>query len=355
MVSSYQTSTEEGFSLTIEGANFGAGPHIVVFDDFDNRLPGSTLTDGPPTIGHWYTGSTPITNSGGVDGNQSALVLDSDNTGRTPMVAGIADPSQPRGLKLFQEVFFQVDIKDLGYFPGRDGTADTFSTESSAKDVWMMLGPRGDNTSYSKTDGHDLIIPTWTGGGFSVGGNETRMSPSYWQKGLNGDWAFQDWNQITFHARLDPANPYGDVIAGIFGYTNNSGTVFNPRAGNFMSDQTADGIQEAAWDRLKIGGWYRAGGDNRKRIMDNVYVAVGDNAAARVEIANSKDYFAATRRYILPHQVWSSGRIVTRAIALKGVDLPGFYVFVTDGEGRRTTQGVPVCPQCPSAPRLQIH
>lgn len=75
---------------------------------------------------------------------------------------------------------------------------------------------------------------------------------------------------------------------------------------------------------------------------DDVYLSIGPNAQARVEIADSPVYANAREIVIQPSTSWSDNQI--KVIVQKGAlsSLSNSYLFVTDKDGNRNALGVPV-------------
>ena len=101
-----------------------------------------------------------------------------------------------------------------------------------------------------------------------------------------------------------------------------------------------------AWDRLSIVGYFRSGNSYPRDnyVIDDVYLAVGPNSAARVEIGNKSDYFSCTKMAISTPTSWSDTRI--NVTLREGNFNPGekAYLFIVDADnnpspGRPVTFG----------------
>jgi len=353
------TSIEAGDEsrLVIHGSGFGSGPSVKLYDDFSRAEQRNGTLALSALVGQWnWLSSTPtgIISAGMADNGKGIYVLKHEES-RVSLEFGVPDPESVHGYEHFQEVYLSYTVKDFGDFPGPGGGPETFSDRSSIKDAWLMFGSRGDNTSYAVSQGspagHDLVATTWTGGSFATGGNNTRMSPSFWHHPLRDNWAFQDWNTIMFHAKLNPDDPYGDA-EGFLGFTNRNMTHFRSREGNFMTDQTDEGVPYPYWDRVKFYAWMR-GGENVARAMDNVYVATGANANARVVLTDtSYDENPGKLIHALPLE-WSDSRIT--------VELPrGFnpedltLTVINSGESNSNSIPVTLCLECPESITLDV-
>ncbi len=351
--------------LTISGSGFGGGPRVVMFETFEGGPHGQAVSADSPRVGEWVDVPHPdenrrawFTESAALSGSYSAVMRYTDQSSQTfPLVFGVKDSSGFHGLEPFQEIYFSYSVKDLREFPGRNGTNDSFSDISSTKDAWLMLGNRGDNTSLTAPDGnqgHDLYVPAWTGSGFNIAGNQTRMSPAFWQNEITNRWSFSGWNTKFFHAALNPNDPYGEA-RGFFGFVNENGYFMNHRAGNFMSNQEHDGVSPY-WDRIKFIAWLRTDDRDVKRVMDNVYVAIGSNANARVVVADRPNLNVASEVHHLLPLHWSDSEIVLDVGAANLPSDRAWYVFVIDAQERVVDTGFSYCPKCPDAPVLSgVH
>ena len=325
---------DDGQTLVVCGGGFGdLGPDIVLFDDMEGQDTDSAVLDATQPIGAWISGSSTYVDDAARSGRMAMLAADNsgEDNGRST-VFGIPDESAALGLREFDELFVSWALMDLGDFPGNNSSPTSFSSDSSAKDIWLMYGDRGDNYDYScstgECNGHDVVLGTHTGqGSFAIGGNTSAGQwwlPDYWQ--------FQAWNAMSTWMRLDRSDPYG-AIEGVFEHVSPSGYVRSEYDEPML--ETLDGIPPA-WDRLKFGAWYRDAGDIR-RVFDDVYIAVGPGAAARVELANAADITQATKRSICTVDSWSDGRIEL-TVHTGDLDLGNetLYLFVVDAENQRS-------------------
>lgn len=346
-------------TIIIKGAGFGPGPNVVLYDDFSNTKIGSTDIRLHPQKGSWYetrhSGDPSKALRQGLEGSQgsSLAVRSADGTSYHKLTFGVEDASGVHGLKHFQEVYFSYSIKDEGEFPGPNGGYENFSDVSSTKDAWMMFGNRGDNTKYAVDglgipSGHDLYIPAWTGSGFTIAGNNTHMSPSYSQSKLKSEWSFGSWVTMMFHAKLDPTDPYG-MADGFFAFLNQNTFHIDHREGNFMDDQTDDGVPYPYWDRIRFFAWLRTGDAEVTRLLDNIYVAIGDNANARVLLSDSKSLQTSRKvKHLLPDE-WADNEITLKTNSSDSNNLGYLHVINSKNE---VSESIPVCVSCPAAPSI---
>lgn len=114
-----------------------------------------------------------------------------------------------------------------------------------------------------------------------------------------------------------------------------------------MEDQTEEGVSYPYWDRIKFNAWTRSGDNPVKRLYDNIYVAVGDNANARVVIADAEDLNNATRLVHLLPITWEDDRILAEIPELDGSREQFVHVITA---GNEFSAGIPLCVTCPNPP-----
>ncbi|RAL24678.1 hypothetical protein DL240_00265 [Lujinxingia litoralis] len=327
---------EEGQTLVICGRGFGTqGPTTFFLEDFEAGQAGASLqTDA--TRGQWLDPKGTYVDDDALSGINALLVADHIETeGRgVSAVLGFPDDQGDFGLKHFNEFFVHWSMRDLGDFPGHDSSPTSFSSDSSAKDIWVMYGDRGDNYDYScsrgSCNGNDIVLATHTGqGSFKHDGNNTNSN--WW---IGGYWAFQQWNTLSTYLKINPEDPYG-ATTGVFEHLSAGQGVYRSTYNEGVLREDLTEIPPV-WDRLKFGAWYRTAGDVR-RLMDEIYVAVGPGAAARVEVANAPNFDEATRVIISPVNAWTDTRIeVDLRLADLATSDEELYLFVVDAHHRRS-------------------
>ncbi len=329
VVNGVQGDWTRGKNVVIQGSGFGSkGPSVVVFDSFDAGSNGAPINVNAD-VGTWLdVKNNTYTSKSGYSGSNSVIVV---GPGVEGSLTGGKKGSGPHGLDAFQEIFFAVAIKDLGAFPS--GTKTSFSDSSSTKDTWLMLGGRGDNASFSG-NGHDLYITGHTGNGASkIAGNTTKTS---WWVTMKDYWQFGDWNRQTFYGKLNPSNPYGGA-EGKFTVINAGGLFVSDYTGSLMTQLS--GVDDS-WDRVKFGAWYRDTSETF-RIMDDMYMATGPGARARVEVCDKPNYSDCTKVGILVPTSWSNSQVSATYYGAP-VSPSNAYMYVFDASGNHNSTGYPV-------------
>lgn len=378
----------KSIEVSIQGKGFGPQPRVIVYDDFDDGEDGAYMTDlDAPKIGAWYeirefAREQPIyyADSSYV-GRNSIIVREANHPSgyggtRGMVAAGNEVPSNHKGLEYFTEIFTSVWMKDVFKTPGGNGTETSFSTDpvSTSKEIWFMLGNRGDRRPPDNwSQGHDIFT---VGRGGSTerwsanGGNNTSNTVGTIDENVAGVdgvvhdahnfWKFQGWNRFYHWARLNVDDPYGATSSSALGYFNGEQHSYTRNLGRIqlINDMTMWDVPVAAWDRVKVPGWYRGGNEPVRRLFDEIYIAIGPNAQARVELGDSPAYYESRRLAIVPASQWSAEEIV--------VNVPDYvtnsfgdkaYVFFIDGEGNVSSPGLPIegCAKCPKPPVATVE
>lgn len=351
-----QLGIDTAGKIQIKGSGFGEGPQIALYDNFDKAsvINGQLVLE--PQIGSWL--QTSSLNPELYRESEHDLSLIVRGSSDANLTFGIPDSSGVHGLMPFQEIYFSYAVRDLGAFPGQGGTKTSFSDVSSTKDAWMMFGGRGDNTTYAVSQGspagHDLYIPAWTGSGFNIAGNNTLMTPSFWQPELGDKWSFGNWNFNMFHASLNPNDPYG-MAEGFFSFINDNSYHRNTRSGNFMHDQSEDGVPYPYWDRIKFFAWMRESHDDVQRIFDEVYIAIGPNANARALVTDAPTLEESSVAYHLPIESWGPNAIVAPIPDHIRAELESAYYLIVLDSDNASSKGFKLCQRCPEPPQVQLQ
>jgi len=278
----------DGNTLTITGCGFGAnGPTLVIYDEFE--LHGGASVDDEidttATVGSW-TGGSAGGRAGGIpnykahphSGSHSALGVEGYDNG------GSWDASPNAIVKVtaapFHNIFwsFAVMVPDGYTFPGST-VEDAFPPSGSIwKMSWIYKTCCGVNdfVAYSHNNGSGHILS-----GNDVGG----------EYASNG-WAFDVWNRFSFSYDWGPTNTGTMQIAhnvreGI-GFNDDDTAPFTLEGGT--SPYEMQRIEIPAWAGNNHGDW-----QDVRVVYDDVYVAIGDYANARVEIGDNATYKSSTR------------------------------------------------------------
>ncbi len=275
-----------------ETTHWGGGPNTHIYDTMER--PNAAAGDVPRRIaphGKWdrYSG-LPELHSNSHSGEFSARIQDK-NSGRK-FKARFEETT---------EVFLSYALK----IP--DGKAMLGGEESGEfpeSSVWKMAWLFNEDTS----DDVDICLPSWTPS-LSIGGNslnpdvaiDDNKKPAWW---LWGEWMrFSIWLECGD----DPANDPGRIRFQVVAEGEQTRVVADGE-----DEIMSDGEPPYAWKRLNILGWSQnknVSGDNVEALYDDIYLATGADANARVELTDNSVYEDSTRMQLCKVRSWSDNRV----------------------------------------------
>ena len=320
----------DGLALSVSGTNFGASSATVeLYDTFEN---GTEAFDSlEANIGSWTSRSAPypqVLVDDGYSGAHSIQVYDTVNE-----VAAIA---KKVFLAPVSEVFvsYWIKIPAGSYFPCAT-SAETLATQSCWKMSWLMygdLGYQGEN---------DICVPTYIGTNHLVlAGNDytPQIDGDYLDYGISSWWVWDRWMRISTWIKADPVNPSttpGNIEVDIFSGASRLTEAWSIVV--FDDDQIA--TVEKKWDRINVPGWIGPGYSNIKPLYDDIYVATGDNARARIEVSNAATFAASTNSTIQIVTAWGTDAITATLNLGSFQDGDHIYLYVVDADGAVNANG----------------
>ncbi|RPI76344.1 MAG: hypothetical protein EHM45_13190 [Desulfobacteraceae bacterium] len=333
---------QNGYSLTVTGSGFGAnGPQIVIFDDFESGVAGNEIRTGSGSapVGQWDrlgggdNSCHPIYGSGySVSGRQAMQV---DNTKKTNTGTDSNCAAIIKNLNA-TDIFIAYWL----YMP----TTSSFPCYSHGDCNWKPVWFVGQDTRYA-----DEIIPRGLG---PVADNNSPLSD--WGVTCNGcaspkennfSWSMQKgkWYRIWswIHGTALP-DKTGRKLLWISSVDDNmpvtkkldvTQAVFDPALGSqFLS--------------LNFGGWGRwcniaTNPDCTESAarFDDIYLAKGPNAMARVEIGDAAVYSMCKRLTVAAVSYWSESLITATVFQGSFVNLNNAYLYVFDADGNVNPTG----------------
>jgi hypothetical protein len=107
----------------------------------------------------------------------------------------------------------------------------------------------------------------------------------------------------------------------------------------FDGDDTPDGYEFeddaiSQWNYFRVPGWKRPGDDNAETIYDDIYIAIGAHARARIEIGNAPNYDDSTVLAIATPTAWQDNAITTTIRQGSFNSGETAYLFVIDENGK---------------------
>jgi len=323
-------TVSDGNAISISGSDFGpSGPNVRLFDNFQGT-PGE-LVSMQATVGNWSgTNNTPPSYIADEGANVSALTVDS---GVRQLKVSFADS---------QEAYLSYRVRvPLGYFiPGHtDPSNDIEVTQSSWKFAWLM-----DN--YCTMDDDYCLPSRINNGNFAVGGNDTAFTLYTGKNILPNRWfSMLGWNGFSVWLKGGTPNPR-DVngYAWASGASQEFGRHIYSKSGVIFDGYEPDKYCENdidRWNSMTMPGWIGGSKENVRAIYDDVYLAIGPNSAARVEIGNTADYGSSTKLAIATPSSWSDNSI--SVTVREGNFAPGeqAYLFVVDSNNNPSV-GYPI-------------
>lgn len=315
--------------ITVQGTSFGQAPNVILFDTFDNdqAAQDSTVLMAADQIGSWTTTNqfhpTSYSNNSR-SGGFSAKVF-----------SGKANSMQQLQLQIpqTQEIYvsYWVRLDGSSYFPGDLVTAArTFSDDSSFKFLWLF-----DQDVQGKSS--DVVLPSHVGkGNFYLAGNDFNMVTNIG----NEWWSWDSWMKMSFWLKANPTDPtasgtvYFDTVSSEHGYKHRSYSVpvFD-----------ADGLADKVYRQMNFPGWVKSVQDaNTDILYDDIYVSVGPNAAARLELGDAPNLSDVKRLDLLKINSWSDSQITANYPTVPGSMLNTMYLYVTTSDGKTSEKGIPV-------------
>lgn len=334
-IMSVSGTVSDGQVLTITGGGFGSGCSSVWFEDYSDGVLNSDIKldntvfnvtgDGTGTFAKRVSDSR--------SGSLAASVFQETLAGGQWVSHGLH-----RTFSAVTELFVSqaVKIPSGSRFPGTgggtSGTNADYSSDSSWKTVWVTGGSTGTN---------DIVIPSHIGVGvWSHIGNDLPdkrnwgADPTWWEWGA--------WNRLTTWMK---AGDTPEVDAGqlYFQVANTADTLFEDSTTPVIF---SGGTNPYNWTDVRVGGWIKDTATQNDVVVlyDDIYIAAGDNAAARVELGNNAVYENCTDLAVCDHNTWADGSLSVNCRE-GGLNLSAnTWLFVTtaDNTTRYSTQVVTV-------------
>lgn len=301
----------DGQDIVISGYDFGPnGPNLILFDDFESGTPGETIMTGSASskVGSWgaIDNNPYYTDSASVSGE---LAFQADQSTHYAIWAQADLPSNTRDVFLSWWLFLPA---------GDNAPGEGSANGRNWKQMWLQGESTGDD---------DLVLPSWHYT-WQIGGNEN--DPGYsnyttvnFQKG--------EWKRLWIWIK----GGYQDDGELAFWELTGSGVIQRE------DDKNVNTLKSGgAFERVRVNGYGRQA-PNCHPTFDDVYVAAGPYAQARIEVGNSSTYANSTNITILTPTSWNDNEIV--ATVRQGVFNSGdsAYLFVFDADGN-ASNGFPV-------------
>lgn len=333
-----ETDAAGYYTVTLEGKDFGSGAKIVIYDDFNSQNTGSSVVLDKALIGTWSPSSSYSALPTIVDykGDKAIQVHNTAGIG-TAKIAQIETIFSETANSAF--ISYSVVVPQGKYFAGATSDA-TFPDASTWKFTWISDGAEG---IASQTQ-FNMCIPTHTGdGSFMLAGNST----SYGWASIQDSWSWHEKNYFAFGMKANQTTPKtlpGYIYFQLTGKKGNSFTHTKTDIPLFQENNTT------SFDRVKFPGWFGNGDlSNFDAYYDDIYVAIGENAFARIELSNDPSVNKSTFNVTLPFITWSNTKITTKLFKNYLGKPGGLYIRAYNANNESKFIKLP-CPKCPKPP-----
>lgn len=311
-----------GQSCTLTGSSFGAtGPTVVLFDDFESGTNGADISGNSPKVGNaWSTTggrSSPIYTTGNARGGSSSKALRAW-CGTT----GTEDYQQIYGSYTGATTVYQsywVLIPTGQNYPGQ-----------SISNINWKLSWIGSTGAWPDNDFTSIVYISSTQ--FAAGCDDPGDGPGqrfgYVDEGEFSPWPLSPGTWMRFSTYFRGATSGGAVRAF---QTTGSGTseltLGNPAPANTYTQDSGHN-----WTWITFPGYSR-GETNTYIHHDDIYVATGSGALARVEIGNASTYATCTNLAVCTVTSWSASSIAFTVRSGSFSPTASVYLYVVDSNG----------------------
>lgn len=319
-ISNISGTISNGQSIVISGSGFGAtGPDIKVFDDFESGTNGSYInsdTSGitsSATVGSWE----PCV---GCDIYRSTYSTDFAHGGTKSSRQNWTTNMQEGGRFLAETWTTPVTEVYLSYWvylPSGMSTPDGGFSSPNWKMYWFY------ETPYPTNDYSTETIYDPPGGGLSFGCVNDCLSNRIVQDFTPfASWSNGQWQRMEIYLK---AGATAGAIQEHFTNASYPRTQIVNMTGKTINAGTT------GWDTFHIPGFARAD-TTTNTYYDDIYVATGDGARARVEIGNNSTYSSCTNLAVITPTSWGDTSI-TATVRTGSFTSGTAYLFVVDALG----------------------
>lgn len=325
----------ESDKVIISGGDFGAAPHIIAFDNFDTESNIKNILIEKNNS--WHTNILKKIDLKGNASHQPNRNKYFDKNG-----ASAKDMAQLtiEFDAVYRDVFlsFSVAVPKGTTFAGSSVERE-FPNISSWKLSWLMLGKNG-----FQDENFDVCIPSHVGNGsFVLGGNDGNIS---WLRHGNEWWDWDNYNHFSSFISFDQEIPTNAEVD--FNFSVNNTVTYYETSGKIPASRLSS--SRLGFDRVLFPGWW-GNGDNTNfdALYDNIYVAVGKNALARIVLSDAPSIAKSNTLITIPALEWKNGEIV-----LEQSNIPsdqGYYLHIYNTAGEKSREENRICPKCPAFER----
>jgi len=341
-VSGITGTMEDSTQITISGSSFGDnGPSIFFFENFESGEHDTALSD-TAQIGTWY-----FTHSTYVPEYMDGVVYSGNTVGE--LVEGFSQRCKLRFDPVTEfYVSYKVMVPDGYNWPESYAEETFYSLGSSWKLSWIYDAGGGD--SFSNND--DYCIPTYgSTDGFSISGNDhSHEQAAEFGRVSSNDlwWSWDEWNRVSCYMKAgnDPDSDNGIMWAQAMSESYGQKDTLRTDVPVFdgydcdNGDGCGQDDETFQWTMMNFPGWTKYEDSmsgpydtDCRGYYDDIYLATGDYARARVEIGDSSSYANCTKLDIFTPTSWSATSITATARITQFGTGDTAYLFVVDADG----------------------
>lgn len=319
-ISGVSGTFSDGQTISITGAGFGAnGPNIFLFDDFEKGINGNPLMSGynSAQLGKWDK------SEGNPKGIYSNLYKVSGSNSARFSYHNIESYNKPQLVAYWPtedrtntDVFisYWMLIPENTLIPGEDHPDGT-----NWKVTWLWAN----NYSWN-----DVVLPT------SLGTNAWLI--------VGNNFPFVNWFDMEF-----TKGQWKKVAIWIKGSTTTNGQLHFWELTSRGVIQRVNRNNIVTMNSVSIGDGVYVPGYGRAPsyafpTYDDIYIAIGPNARARIEIGNAPNYYNSTNLAISTVINWSDNSITATFRQGSFVNAQQAYLYVVDSDGNVNTTGYPI-------------
>lgn len=311
-ISGVSGTASGGEAITISGSDLGNGPSIVIFDDFEKGTNGSAIATGSSSaqVGGWTSVSglpnaSIVPQYSNLNKISGSLSMRADQTSN--WATRVWKTLPPSTTKIFVS-FWQLIPSGTNWPADENGV--------NWKTIYIGVdGVASDNHTY---------LHQWLNGDASGAGSMTIAG--YPEAFVRYASAFSmvtgTWSRFSYYA--DAATTSSGILQ--VDELTHSGVVRRYNANNYRGLESGQ-----SFNYISVNYFARAT-PNCYPTWDDVYIAVGDNARARVEIGNNATYANCTNLTICTPTSWA-GSSITATVRQGSFSAGTAYLFVVDADG----------------------
>lgn len=314
-ISGVSGTVSNGNSITISGSAFGStGPTVRLFDDFESGTNGALISTTGPNVGTfssvWPNDAPDVekptySTAAAFSGSKSMRIDFENGVGLTRNAVGILFPSPSS----------QVYLSFREWQPSGDNTPGEGTFDGTN---WKQFWFEAHGPASQVSDFVDVILAD--GSHYTPGNDQSNTGvPECYHSDIavENTWVRKDW--YISHSTTTGGAMWQQEIGG----------------GQHINDCNRTGIKTTysshLTDHVQIPGYGRVT-PNSVVHHDDLYVATGAGARARVEICNNATYSSATNCAISTPTAWGNTSI-TATVRAGSFTSGSAWLFVIDSAG----------------------